>query len=139
LDQTAAGLLARLNRLTVNKWRFEVYALDTTPDERPEADTLVDRGLLKAQKNEPVRAGQKFSWLVRLVKPGTSWVAPWDVRRVKTASNDNQTAATRCRTGWTVRPKWWWPTAYTPIELFLAVFLVVKTIIALVRCQNLTL
>jgi hypothetical protein len=72
---------------------YEVYGLDATPDERPEAETLAERGLLKAQKNEPVRLGQKFSWLVRLVKPGTSGVAPWDVRRIKTSSNDNQTAA----------------------------------------------
>lgn len=71
---------------------YEVYGLDVTPDERPEAETLAERGLLKAQKDEPVRLGQKFSWLVRLVKPGTSWVAPWDVRRVKSSSNDNQTA-----------------------------------------------
>jgi hypothetical protein len=71
---------------------YDVYGLDATPDERPEAETLAERGLLKAQKNEPVRLGQKFSWLVRLVKPGTSWVAPWDVRRIKTSSNDNQTA-----------------------------------------------
>jgi hypothetical protein len=86
---------------------YEVYALDTTPDERPEADTLADRGLLKAQKNGPVRVGQKFSWLVRLVKPGSSWIAPWDVRRVKTDSNDNQTAAAQVQAlaGQNSRPK----------------------------------
>ncbi len=72
---------------------YEVYAIDTTPDERPEAETLEERGYLKAQKNEPVREGQKFSWLVRLVAQKTSWVAPWDVRRVKSDSNDNQTGA----------------------------------------------
>lgn len=121
---------------------YEVYALDTTPDERPEADTLVDRGLLKAQKHEPVRVGQKFSWLVRLVKPGTSWVAPWDVRRVKTASNDNQTAAAQVQEldGQNSRPKVVVADSLYANQVFLAVFLVVKTIIALVRLrQNLTL
>jgi hypothetical protein len=55
---------------------YEVHALDTTPDERAEAETLEERVNLKAQKNAPVRVGQKFSWLVRLVKQKTSWVAP---------------------------------------------------------------
>lgn len=121
---------------------YEVYALDTTPDERPEADTLADRGLLKAQKNEPVRVGQKFSWLVRLVKPGTSWVAPWDVRRVKTTSNDNQTAAAQVQEldGQNSRPKVVVADSLYANQVFLAVFLVVKNIIALVRLrQNLTL
>ena len=121
---------------------YEVYALDTTPDERPEADTLADRGLLKAQKNEPVRVGQKFSWLVRLIKPGTSWVAPWDVRRVKTASNDNQTAAAQVQEldGQNSRPKVVVADSLYANHVFLAVFLVVKNIIALVRLrQNLTL
>lgn len=121
---------------------YEVYALDTTPDERPEADTLADRGLLKAQKNEPVQVGQKFSWLVRLVKPGTSWVAPWDVRRVQTASNDNQTAAAQVQEldGQNSRPKVVVADSLYANQVFLAVFLVVKNIIALVRLrQNLTL
>lgn len=121
---------------------YEVYALDTTPDERPAADTLADRGLLKAQKNEPARVGQKFSWLVRLVKPGTSWVAPWDVRRVKTTSNDNQTAAAQVQEldGQNSRPKVVVADSLYANQVFLAVFLVVKTVIALVRLrQNLTL
>ena len=121
---------------------YEVYALDTTPDERPEAETLADRGLLKAQKNEPVRVGQKFSWLVRLVKPGTSWVVPWDVRRVETASNDNQTAVAQVQAldRQNSRPKVVVADSLYGNQVFLAVFLVVKNIIALVRLrQNLTL
>lgn len=121
---------------------YEVYALDTTPDERPEAETLADRGLLKAQKNEAVRVGQKFSWVVRLVKPGTSWVAPWDVRRVKTASTDNQTGAEQVQEmdGQNSRPKVVVADSLYANQVFLAVFLVVKNIIALVRLrQNLTL
>jgi hypothetical protein len=34
---------------------FEIYAHDTTPNERQEAETLEDRGSLKAQKDDPVR------------------------------------------------------------------------------------
>ena len=62
----------------------EVYGLDCTPNEREEAETLEDRGSLKAQKEDPVRYGHKYSWFVRLVNWGTSWVAPVDVRRVDT-------------------------------------------------------
>lgn len=121
---------------------YEVYGLDATPDERPEADTLAERGLLKAQKNEPVRLGQKFSWLVRLVKGGTSWVAPWDVRRIKTDSNDNQTAAQQVKEldQQSSHPKVVVVDSLYANQVFLAVFLVVKTVVALVRLrQNLTL
>lgn len=121
---------------------YEVYGLDATPDERPEAETLAERGLLKAQKNEPVRLGQKFSWLVRLVKPGTSWVAPWDVRRIKTSSNDTQTAVEQVKelAAQNSRPKVIVADSLYANHLFLAVFLVVKNVIALVRLrQNLTL
>jgi hypothetical protein len=69
---------------------FEVYGLDSTPNERPEAETLEDRGSLKTQKDEPVRYGHKYSWLTRLVNWGTSWVAPVDVVRVATCNSDSQ-------------------------------------------------
>jgi hypothetical protein len=55
---------------------YEVYGLDATPNERPEAETLPERCSLKSQKDAPVRYGHKYSWLVRLLKWGTSWVAP---------------------------------------------------------------
>lgn len=72
---------------------YEVYGLDSTPNERPEAETLEDRGSLKTQKDEPVRYGHKYSWLTRLIQWGTSWVAPVDVIRVSTSSSDSQTGA----------------------------------------------
>ena len=72
---------------------YEVYALDTTPNERPEAETLEERVSLKSEKNEPVRYGHKYSWLSRLVSRGTSWTAPVDVRRVAANTTDSQTGA----------------------------------------------
>lgn len=60
----------------------EVYSLDCTPNEREEAETLEDRGSLKSQKEDPASYGHKYSWLVRLIHWGTSWVAPVDVQRV---------------------------------------------------------
>ncbi len=121
---------------------YEVYANDTTPDEREEAETLDERGYLKAQKEEPVRVGQKFSWLVRLVKQKTSWVAPWDVRRVKINSNDNQTAVEQIELldKQSDRPKVVVADSLYANVVFLAVFLVVKSVEALVRLRrNLTL
>jgi hypothetical protein len=58
---------------------YEVHAVDATPNERMAAETLADRGVLKAQQKEALRYGHKYSWLVRLVQGGTSWVAPEDI------------------------------------------------------------
>jgi hypothetical protein len=69
---------------------YEVYAVDTTPNPRPEAETLPDRTQLKSSKEEPVRIGHKYSWLARLVKIGTSWVALQDVCRVKSNTTPGQ-------------------------------------------------
>jgi hypothetical protein len=117
---------------------YEVYATDTTPDEREEAETLEERCLLKAQKNAPVRVGQKFSWLVRLVKEKTSWVAPWDVRRVKADSNDNLTAVEQVKAldKQNQRPKVVVGDSLYANVIFLAVFLVTQTIQALVRMRS---
>lgn len=94
---------------------YQVYAVDCTPNERPEAETLEDRGSLKSQKNEPVRYGHKYSWLVRLIHWGSSWVAPVDVQRVETALSDNQVAAVEVQEldARNKQPKWWWQTACT--------------------------
>ena len=72
---------------------YEIHAIDATPNERMAAETLADRGALKAQQKEPVRYGHKYSWLVRLVQSGTSWAAPEDVERISTASTDTKLAA----------------------------------------------
>ena len=72
---------------------YVVYAVDTTPNERPEAETLPDRGALKGGKKDPVRYGHKYSWVGRLVQRNTSWVAPVDIERVSTDLTDSQVAA----------------------------------------------
>lgn len=72
---------------------YEIHAIDATPNERMAAETLADRGALKAQQKEAVRYGHKYSWLVRLVQRGTSWVAPEDVERIGTATTDTKLAA----------------------------------------------
>jgi hypothetical protein len=117
---------------------YEVHAIDTTPDEREEAETLKDRVNLKARKNEPVRVGQKFSWLVRLVKQGSSWVAPLDVRRVKSESSDSKTAVEQIKllAVQNERPKVVVADSLYANAVFLAVFLVVQNVIALVRLRS---
>ena len=117
---------------------FEVYALDTTPNERLEAETLPDRGLLKSQKDEPVRPGWKFSWLVRLVQQRTSWVAPLDVRRVETASTDTQTAVAQVQALAKLGAQLKVVVADSLYgnHWFLAVFLLVTTVFALVRLRQ---
>jgi hypothetical protein len=72
---------------------YEIHAIDATPNERMSAETLADRGTLKAQHKEPVRYGHKYSWLVHLVQSGTSWVAPEDIERIGTDTTDTKMAA----------------------------------------------
>jgi hypothetical protein len=116
----------------------EAYGLDSTPNEREEAETLEDRVCLKAQKEDPVRYGHKYSWLVRLVEWGTSWVAPVDIQRVDTRLSDSQAGAVQVQELDLRNPK---PKVIVADSLygnhiFLAVFLVVKHAYALVRLRS---
>ena len=116
----------------------EVYALDSTPNERPEAETLEDRGSLKTQKEDPVRYGHKYSWLGRLIHWGTSWVAPVGIRRVDSSLSDSQVGNLQVEELDVRHPK---PKVVVADSLygnhiFLAVFLVVKHAFALVRLHS---
>ena len=72
---------------------YKVYAVDATANEHEAAETLPDRSVLKSSKAEPLRYGHKYSWLVRLIHFGTSWVAPVDIERISTAATDTKVAA----------------------------------------------
>ena len=117
---------------------YEVYALDTTPNERPEAETLEDRGSLKTEKDELVRYGHKYSWLVRLVNWGTSWMAPVDVQRVATCVSDSQVGAIQVQelALRNSKPKVVVEDSLYANHLFLAIFLAVKNVFALVRLRS---
>ena len=116
---------------------YEVNAVDCTPNEREEAETLEDRGSLKTQKDEPVRYDHKYSWLVHLVDWGTSWVAPVDVRRVETSLSDSQVASVQVKelAQRNPNPKVVVADSLYGNHLFLAVFLVVQNVFALVRLR----
>jgi hypothetical protein len=115
----------------------EVYALDCTPNERDEAETLEDRGSLKTEKDEPVRYGHKYSWLTRLVQVGTSWVAPEDVRRVETSLTDSEVACVQVREldQRDPHPKLVAADSLYANHIFLAIFLEVTHLFALVRMR----
>jgi len=117
---------------------YEVYAVDTTPTPRPEAETLPDRGQLKSQADTPACPGHKYSWLVRLVAEKTSWIAPQDIRRVETSTTDSVVAAAQVKTldGRSDRPKVVVLDSLYANQVFLAVALVVKTIWLLVRLRH---
>ena len=125
-----------------NNWQtiagYELHAIDATPNERMAAETLADRGALKAQQKDPVRYGHKYSWLVRLVQSGTSWVAPEDVERISTATSDTKVAAqqvkdlavrSKCRKVITADSRY-------RDKHFLSVFAGLESTYALVRLQN---
>jgi hypothetical protein len=116
---------------------YEIHALDCTPNERDEAETLADRGSLKTEKDEPVRYGHKYSWLARLIHWGTSWVAPEDVRRVETSLTDSQVASVQVREldQRDSNPKVVTADSLYANTIFLAIFLEVQKVIALVRMR----
>jgi hypothetical protein len=117
---------------------YEAYGLDCTPNEREEAETLEDRGSLKTEKDEPVRYGHKYSWLVRLVNWGTSWVAPVDIRRVETSLTDSQIASVQVREldQRNPNPKVVVADSLYGNHLFLAIFVLLKNTFALVRLRS---
>ena len=117
---------------------YEIHATDATPNERMAAETLEDRGALKAQQKEPVRYGHKYSWLVRLVQNGTSWVAPEDIERIGTGTTDTKVAAQQVE-GLAVRnkrPKVITADSRYRDKHFLGAFAGLENTYALVRLQN---
>lgn len=72
---------------------YKVYAVDATTNEHKQAETLPDRSVLKSSKEEPMRYGHKYSWLVRLIHFGGSWAAPVDIERIHTEATDTKVAA----------------------------------------------
>jgi hypothetical protein len=117
---------------------YEIHAIDATPHERMAAETLADRGVLKAQQKDPVRYGHKSSWLVRLVQGGTSWVAPEDIERIATQTTDTRVAAQQVKdlAIRNQRPKVITADSRYRDQHFLGVFADLENTYALVRLQN---
>lgn len=117
---------------------YEVHAIDATPQERMSAETLADRGVLKAQQKDALRYGHKHSWLVRLVQPGTSWVAPEDIERISTRTTDTRVAAQQVQAlaGRNPHPKVIVADSRYRDQHFLGAFADLENTDALVRLQN---
>jgi hypothetical protein len=117
---------------------YEIYGLDATKDERPDAETLPERCSLKSQKDEPLVYGHKYSWLVRLVRRGTSWVAPQDTLRIDPDLSDSQVGSLQVKELAERNPK---PKVVVADSLygnhiFLAIFLLLQNTFALVRMRS---
>lgn len=117
---------------------YEIHAIDATPQERMSAETLADRGVLKGQRKEAVRYGHKYSWLVRLVQRGTSWVAPEDLQRIGTETSDTKIAAQQVKSlaGRNPRPKVITADSRYRDQHFLGAFAGLENTYGLVRLQN---
>ena len=139
LDDGLKDLLSESQR---DEWEriagFEIHAIDATPNERMAAETLADRGALKAQQKEPVRYGHKYSWLVRLVQSGTSWAAPEDIERIPTESTDTKVAAVQVQAlaERDTHPKVITADSRYRDKYFLGIFAKLENTHALVRLQN---
>jgi hypothetical protein len=72
-----------------------VYAVDTTPDPRPQAETLADRGQVYSTSHKKALPGHQSSWLGRIVSKAPAWLAPREVERVATSSTPAATAASQ--------------------------------------------
>jgi hypothetical protein len=116
---------------------YEVYALDATKDERPDAETLSERVSLKSQKDEPLVYGHKYSWLVRLVQWGTSWVAPQDLIRIDPELTDSQVGGQQIKelAERHSNPKVVVEDSLYGNHLYLGVFLLIQNTFAMVRMR----
>jgi len=117
---------------------YEVYGLDATKDERPDAETLPERCSLKSQKDEPLVYGHKYSWLVRLVRWGTSWVAPQDILRIDPELSDSQVGSLQVKqlAECNSKPKVVVEDSLYGNHVFLAIFLFIQNTFALVRMRS---
>jgi len=117
---------------------YEMYAVDCTPDPRPESPTLEDKGYLKSGKNKPTLVGHKLSWLVRLARRETSWGGPIDIERVATETTDSEVAVTQVERldKMSDRLKVVVGDSLYGNDKFLAVFILLTTVLALVRLRS---
>lgn len=117
---------------------YDVYAVDVTWHNRPEAPTLSDRGQRKRGRNAPVEQGHKYSWLARIVSASPAWVAPQDIERVATSETDSQIGVEQVKRldAQSKRPKVVVGDSLYGNKVFLAVILLVATIQILVRLRS---
>jgi hypothetical protein len=93
-EATARAVLAEAEPAdAVTLAGYAIYAVDSTPEPRPEAPTLPDRGKVYSTTLGGPVVGHQYSWLGRVVAHGQSWFAPRDVERITTARTPAAVAA----------------------------------------------
>ena len=117
---------------------YEAYMLDCTNDPAPEAETLEDRGYSRAGKGKPVTVGHRYSWLARCGDWNRSWCLPQDVQRVKTEQTDSEVAVEQVKRldKQSENKKVVVADSLYGNAHFLAVFLLVTTVVGLVRLRS---
>lgn len=117
---------------------YEVYAVDCTEDPHPEGKTLADRHQCRKGKGAPLIVGHRYSWVVRLLEPRTSWCFPQDVERVPTASTDSLVAGeqTQRLDGQSEQWKVLVADSLYSNAAFLAIVLTLQTIYVLLRVRT---
>lgn len=117
---------------------YEVYAVDCTEDEHPEAETLPDRHQTRKGRYAPKIVGHRYSWLARLIEPRTSWCMPQDVERVTTDQTDSAVAADQVARldEQSERLKVAVADSLYSNYVFLSFFLTLQTVFALVRLRS---
>jgi hypothetical protein len=117
---------------------YSVYGLDCTDEPHPEAETLAGRTQSKKGRDAPKVVGHRYSWLVRLVEQRPSWCQPIDVSRVGSEQSDSQVAVEQVR----VLDKQGSGLKAVVADslysncVFLSIFLLVQTVVALVRLRS---
>ena len=118
---------------------YAVYACDSTNNPRPEAECLPDRILLKSDSATPAVPGQEYAGIVQILHEHSSWVAPLDLQRVPSHTTASAMAAQQVL--WMhqlspTTPKVITADSRYANRIFLAVFVGILTLCALVRLRN---
>jgi DDE superfamily endonuclease len=117
---------------------YDMYAVDATDHSHPEAETLADRTQRKKGRHAPKVVGHRYSWLVRILSQAPSWGMPQDVERITSQQSDSAVAAEQVKALDKQGPRRKAVVADSLYSnyLFLAAFLVVTTVVALVRLRS---
>ena len=118
---------------------YQIHACDSTNNPRPEADCLPDRVWLKSDSDTPAVAGQEYAAIVQVLHERSSWVKPVALERVPSDRTASSLAAQQVLKLQQLSPQT--PKVITADSryanrVFLAVFVGILTLCALVRLRN---
>lgn len=117
---------------------YAVYVADATDHVHPAAETLADRTQSKKGRYAPTLVGHRYSWIVRVLAQRPSWCLPQDVERIESTKTDSEVAAEQVKAldKQGSQRKVVVADSLYGNYIFLAVFLLVTTVAALVRLRS---